>query len=171
MNIAKIICVVCVLLMAINTFSADESKLDLKGLEKCLQSSSKKKSLSDRDYILVYYSAHRCPPCRAFTPKLVEFYNANSKKGNFEVIFFSDDCSEDDMQKYMKEMKMPWLAIAFDKRQDSGLDSYCGQRIPCLVLFDKNGKILSDTFKDGKYLGPTKVLEDFEKILKQKQKK
>ena len=43
----------------------------------------------------LYFSAHWCPPCRRFTPQLVDFYN--SKKGTpeeFEVVFVSrcDTC-------------------------------------------------------------------------------
>ena len=37
----------------------------------------------------IYFSAHWCPPCRGFTPKLVEFRDANKK--DFEVVFVSSD--------------------------------------------------------------------------------
>lgn len=38
----------------------------------------------------LYFSAHWCPPCRQFTPQLVDFYN--SKRGTpeeFEIVFVS----------------------------------------------------------------------------------
>ncbi|RLG30214.1 hypothetical protein DRO03_05040 [Methanosarcinales archaeon] len=40
----------------------------------------------------VYFSAHWCPPCRAFTPNLVKFYNSLKKADKpFEIIFVSSD--------------------------------------------------------------------------------
>ncbi|KAK0074992.1 hypothetical protein PV326_011971, partial [Microctonus aethiopoides] len=40
----------------------------------------------------VYFSAHWCPPCRAFTPQLVDTYQRIRERGqNFEVIFVSSD--------------------------------------------------------------------------------
>ena len=39
----------------------------------------------------LYFSAHWCPPCRGFTPKLVEWYNTNKAERNLEIIFVSLD--------------------------------------------------------------------------------
>ena len=41
-------------------------------------------------------SAHWCPPCRGFTPKLVELYNTMKASGrdDFEFIFVSSDRDE-----------------------------------------------------------------------------
>lgn len=33
--------------------------------------------LRDKKLILFYFSAHWCPPCRAFTPILCEFYSVS----------------------------------------------------------------------------------------------
>lgn len=121
-----------------------------------------------KDYYAIYYSAHWCGPCRSFTPKLVDFYEKASKKhDNFEVIFVSSDRSEDDMAGYMKEADMPWLALDFDeKKKTKELTRYAGGGIPCLVLVDNNGKVLSDSYVNGKYVGPTKVMNDLEQRLK-----
>lgn len=119
-------------------------------------------------YIAFYFSAHWCPPCRAFTPKLVEFYNANHKENSkFEVVFASHDNSEADMKTYMTDMKMPWPAIAFDKlKLAKAAQSLCGPGIPCLVVVDINGKVIKDSFENGKYIGPYAVMAELEKLNK-----
>ena len=118
--------------------------------------------LGSKDYYAIYYSAHWCPPCRTFTPKLVDFYKSAAKQHpNFEIIFVSSDKDEDAMAEYMKETKMPWLALDFDKKKSSReLTQFAGNGIPCLVLVDRNGKVLSDSYVNGKYVGPTKVMND-----------
>ena len=63
-------------------------------------------------YWAFYYSASWCPPCRAFTPDLVSFYNDfKPSHPDFELIFVNDDRSEDDMLNYMKGDSMPWPAV------------------------------------------------------------
>ena len=38
--------------------------------------------------VLFYFSAHWCPPCRNFTPTLIEFYNTLKNDGkNIELVF------------------------------------------------------------------------------------
>jgi nucleoredoxin len=50
--------------------------------------------------VLVYFSAHWCPPCRRFTPELVKFYNdLLLKRTDFEIIFASSDRSEEDFNE------------------------------------------------------------------------
>merc|ERR1712194_201334 len=66
----------------------------------------------------LYFSAHWCPPCKMFTPKLAEFYN-NGLKDKMEIIFVSSDKDEGSFNEYFKEM--PWLALPYEKRQDKGL--------------------------------------------------
>ncbi|MGC6455656.1 MAG: thioredoxin-like domain-containing protein [Coraliomargaritaceae bacterium] len=122
-------------------------------------------SIQPKDYYAIYYSAHWCPPCRKFTPKLVNFYNeAIGHHDNIEIIFVSSDQDEDKMESYMEKTDMRWLALDFDKKDNKSskeLTGYVGRGIPHLVVIDKNGKILSDSVVDGDYVGPYKVLEDF----------
>ena len=60
--------------------------------------------------VAVYFSASWCGPCRAFTPKLVNFYNAVAKKKTLEIVFVSSDRNEKAMKQYMRHASMPWLA-------------------------------------------------------------
>jgi hypothetical protein len=70
------------------------------------------------------------------------------------------------MQQYMAEMHMPWPAIRFDAIQwSTQLNQLCGPGIPCLVLIDGRGQVLSDSYQGQNYLGPRKVLVDLRKLL------
>lgn len=125
-------------------------------------------TLAPVKYYGIYYSAEWCGPCRAFTPDLVRWYN-QTKPNNpqFELIFVSSDQSEEQMALYMKEDHMPWPALDFDKvRSKRELTKYAGNGIPCLVLIDDQGKVLSDSFVNGQYVGPQKVLDDIAATLK-----
>merc|ERR1712211_211266 len=65
---------------------------------------------SGKDIILIYFSAHWCPPCRGFTPILKDFYEEVESEG-VEIIFVSSDRSPADMISYMKESHGDWLAV------------------------------------------------------------
>ncbi|MBC2595155.1 redoxin domain-containing protein [Ruficoccus amylovorans] len=110
-------------------------------------------------YIALYYSAHWCPPCRAFTPKLVSFYNEQkAKHPDFEIIFISSDKDEEAMAEYMRVMDMPWPGLDYDKRKSSDARKKTGNGIPCLTIVDREGNLLMDSYQDGKYIGPTRVM-------------
>jgi nucleoredoxin len=125
-------------------------------------------TLAQTKYYGIYYSASWCGPCRKFTPKLASWYEGAKKENpHFELIFVSKDESEQDMVAYMKEYKMAWPALDFRKaRSNKTLTQYARKGIPCLVLVDDQGKVLSHSYEDGKYVGPQKVLADIEQTLK-----
>ena len=120
-------------------------------------------------HIAFYYSAKWCPPCRAFTPDLVESYKKiKAKNPDFELVFVSSDQSEDEMKDYMKSYDMPWPALEFDaKKSTSVVKRPSNERgIPNLVFMDAEGKELSVSYTaEGKYRGPRAVLRDIEKHL------
>ena len=107
--------------------------------------------LAGKPVIGIYFSAHWCPPCRMFTPKLVEYHKAN--KDNFEVVFVSSDRDEGAQFKYMEEAKMPWYTVKHRSAAANALVEKYGIRgIPTLVLVDARGeKITQD--------GRSKVME------------
>jgi len=117
-------------------------------------------------FTAIYYSAHWCPPCRAFTPKLVEWYTSfKAKHPNFELVFASSDKDQTAMLDYMKETSMPWPAVKFGEKKAAGLDKYAAGGIPYLVLIDENGKDLTGK-ENNDWQPPTEVLKKIEELVK-----
>lgn len=115
------------------------------------------------DYYAIYFSAAWCPPCRTFTPKLVDFYNQQKALhgDKFEIIFVSRDRDDKAMQKYIADYKMAWPAVDHSRVGSAReLQALSGRGIPCLVLVDKNGNVLSHSYEGETYVGPTKVMND-----------
>ena len=86
----------------------------------------------------------RCPPCRNFTPYLVEWYNSNAvTKDNFQIVFISSDRTKRQYDDYLGEM--PWLALPFEDtiRRQTLKKHYQVSSIPKLVVLDPNGDIIS----------------------------
>lgn len=92
--------------------------------------------------IALYFSAHWCPPCRMFTPKLAEFYKTvNKNKKEIEVIFVSLDQNEQQFKEYYDSM--PWITVPYDSDNRELLsDTYGIQGIPALLVFKNNGKLI-----------------------------
>jgi len=95
--------------------------------------------------LALYFSAHWCPPCRGFTPKLVALYEEMKASGrdDFEFVFISSDRDEDAFNEYHAEM--PWLALPFANRKaKAALSSMFGvQGIPSLVTIAPDGTTIN----------------------------
>ncbi|XP_052801036.1 nucleoredoxin-like [Mya arenaria] len=96
-------------------------------------------SLCGKDRVIgIYVSAGWCPPCKGFTPKLIDLYNKvkSSDQGiTFEVVFVSWDKDESSFTEYFSSM--PWLALPFGNERKAKLcKKYRVQGIPKLVLVD-----------------------------------
>jgi nucleoredoxin len=122
--------------------------------------------LEKKKLIALYFSAHWCAPCRKFTPELVDYYNrVATQHPEFEIVFVSFDKSQFAMETYMREANMPWPAIDFPKLGGKeAIRKYAGTGIPCLVLVDATGKVISSTYAGAQYFGPAKVLGDLDAI-------
>jgi nucleoredoxin len=127
-------------------------------------------AIGQAKYVAFYYGAGWCGPCHKFTPDLIAFYKEMKPKyPEFEVVFVSRDNSSAEIDSYMAEMKMPWPAVRYDAIKWSTANKYSGPGIPCLVLVDQNGRVLSDSYQGNRYLGPHKVLDDLRNLLSQNQ--
>lgn len=145
----------------------DKSLVSLKGKEVKTH-----KMTTNPDYYAFYFSASWCGPCHKFTPKIVEMYeNSEGLAGLCEVVLVSSDRDKKSMEKYMKHANMPWPALAFAASRTRDVRKYAGPGIPCLVLVDKQGKVISDSYVDGRYTGPHRVLDDIKALFKKEGKK
>jgi len=98
---------------------------------------------TDAPLLGFYFSAHWCPPCREFTPKLANFYkNVNKDQKLLEIIFISKDGDEEFFNDYFGEM--PWTAFPFEHDMISVTNqAYPHKGIPYLVI-TKGGKVVSN---------------------------
>lgn len=95
-------------------------------------------------HVGLYFSAHWCPPCRAFTPSLVKFRDENAEK-DFEIVFVSLDKSQGDKKKYIKQMEMKWPSIpgAGSKTADSLAQQFEISGIPALIILAPDGSVVT----------------------------
>jgi len=111
----------------------------------------------------LYFSAHWCPPCRGFTPKLKEFYDGyKAKDPNFEIIFVSSDKEESAMRDYFKNDHGDYLALPFENRKEKNeLSSMFGvEGIPTFVVVDAGGSVLNANARSKVSAGVDKVFAD-----------
>lgn len=103
------------------------------------------KALRDKEVIGIYFSAHFCPPCRGFTPKLAQRYKGLKAAGKkFEIVFSSCDRDETAFNAYY-DQDMPWCALPFNSHAKGRLQAQFGvTSIPRLILVDASGKLISN---------------------------
>jgi len=99
--------------------------------------------LSGKAAIGIYFSAHWCPPCRGFTPKLADMYNDAFQALDMEVVFVSSDRDDASFNSYYADM--PWVALPFAQRDIKAALSkkYKVQGIPSLVIIDAKGQTIT----------------------------
>lgn len=98
--------------------------------------------VKDAPLIGLYFSAHWCGPCRAFTPKLVTFVEMLSEEGiELPIVFGSSDRDEAAFQEYFSSM--PWHAFPHgDARIEALKAKYQVSGIPWLVVLDAEGNLV-----------------------------
>lgn len=114
-------------------------------LKSTTESAPTKKLLKDKQLVAFYFSASWCPPCRAFSPLLQQFYHHTRDK--LEIVYISSDKTLADFTEYYGSM--PWLAVGGDKEgvtvKSSLALKFKIQGIPALVVLDaKTGYFVTD---------------------------
>ncbi len=114
----------------------------------------------------LYFGASWCGPCRQFSPSLVKYVNKTNSPVMMTVMMSNDE-EDGKMLGYMKEEKMPFPALPLAVLQKNGLlISYTGKMIPQLLIVDRFGKLLADTYQNGQYVGPAVALRQLDGILR-----
>lgn len=120
----------------------------------------------NKKLIAFYFSAQWCPPCRKFTPRLVDYYNRVAPQHpEFEIVFVSSDHARFNWESYLRDDRMPWPAIDYDQLASfQKLKELGGPGIPSLLLLDAGGHVLASSYDGDKYLGPETILTALDQI-------
>ncbi len=115
-------------------------------------------TLKDK-HVGLYFSAHWCPPCRAFTPSLVKFRNEHADK-DFEIVFVSLDNSEGEKKTYIREMEMKWLTVpgARSKDAQSLAERFQIRGIPALIIVAPDGSVVTANGREDVAMSPQNAL-------------
>lgn len=107
-------------------------------------------------YTILWIFDPDCGHCREETPKLVDFYNKNRTKFDFEVYAVSSDTSLQKMKDFIKEMKTTWITVngprSYIPQHYSKL--YHSDTTPAIYILDNKKKIIAKKL-------PVSQLEDF----------
>lgn len=106
-------------------------------------------------HLMLYFSAHWCGPCKAFTPKLCQAYDKMKREigdDKFELVFVSSDRDETSFQDYYASMN--FAALPFEERTaKQQLSKLFGIRgIPSLLILgpasaDGNRELINDNLR------------------------
>ncbi len=123
--------------------------------------------LEETQVFALYYGASWCAPCRAFSPDLVKFVErVAAANPRLTVVLMSNDKSDAAMYGYMREEKMPWTALRLsDLTGQRALTAYMKGGIPQLVVVDRQGMVLADSYRGATYIGPVAAMQELERIL------
>ena len=117
-------------------------------------------SLSNIKLIGLYFTAHWCPPCRTFLPKLINIYNTvNASQKIIEIVFISFDRDSETMYNYLDDM--PWAAVPYSNnvlREDLG-QHYGVTGIPALIIITPDSTTVSEDGRSDVYAKNMEVVD------------
>ena len=99
--------------------------------------------LEGKEHVMIYFSAHWCPPCRGYTPTLSSAYTEKSVDGSNKgvVIFVSSDRDQEQFNEYYDEMS--FFALPYDRRDlHKSLSTHFNvSGIPTLIVLDAQANL------------------------------
>jgi nucleoredoxin len=94
--------------------------------------------MKGKELVALYFSASWCPPCKAFSPVLADFYKSCAEKSGLAIVYISSDKTVEEFEGYYS--KMPYLAIPCQEgcaAIKNNLAQTLGiQGIPVLIVLD-----------------------------------
>jgi nucleoredoxin len=100
---------------------------------------SAEEALKGAKYVLVYFSAQWCSPCRSFTALLKTFYERHHLNERFVVVFVSQDDSEKEMLEYFNKQHGDYYRLSLTDAKVLTADwsaLYDFHTIPTLLVFE-----------------------------------
>jgi hypothetical protein len=100
------------------------------------------------EFLTVYFGAAWREPCRLFVPELKSAYvDIRQAPRRVEIVFVSDDASPSAMTDYVIQSRMPWLCLPHETSQrTSRIQPLRGMALPCLVVLDRRGRTLVNSW-------------------------
>ncbi len=102
-------------------------------------------------YVLIYFWASWCGPCRQEIPNLANAYKLYKDK-NFEIVGVSLDNNADMWKDGIKNNNMTWVQMSDLRQQSQAMELYNFNSIPHMVLLDPAGIIIEKDLRGGKLL-------------------
>lgn len=96
-------------------------------------------------YTILYIFRTTCGHCREETPKLVNFYNANKKRFDFEVYAVAEDTSLQVIRKFVEEMKTTWITVSGPRSyiKPHYTQLYFVESTPTIYIIDEKKKVIA----------------------------
>lgn len=107
----------------------------------------------------LYFSAHWCPPCKKFTPKLVDFRDRHAD--DFEVVFVSSDRDEQAQLRYMETYDMKWPAVKYGPALQELAQRFGVRGIPTLIVLSPDGDVITQQGRRDVMTRPSEALTEW----------